>query len=121
MREFEFAGLIAERPREAAPGVPKELGLEEGLREAGAVHGNEVLSCAVALRMESACDELFANAAFPGNQDLCIGWCHLVNLLAQLRHQRTAAYQFTLLHIAHVSSTFQPASFEGVPLACWCK
>ena len=65
--QFELAGFVAIRPREAALDVTEEFGLEERFRDACAVDRDERLMGSGAGGVDRACDHFLPRAAFPGD------------------------------------------------------
>ena len=58
---------------EAAPRVAKQLGLEQGLGDAAAVHGHEGAGTPRALRVKQPGDDFLASAGFAKDQHLGVG------------------------------------------------
>src|SRR5262249_25886773 len=69
VRVLELPGLTSMGAREGALLVAEELGLEQPLRDRGAVDLDEGPVAAHRCRMDGACDEVLADAAFPANED----------------------------------------------------
>jgi hypothetical protein len=91
VRHFELARLVTIGPGEAALDVTEQLRLEERLRQAGAVHRDEVVVLPRPLGMDGPGDDFLARAAFARNKHLCIGSGDAEDLLTKLLHQGTRA------------------------------
>src|SRR6185295_8052999 len=70
---FEEAFACRGGTGEGAARVPEELALEERFGDGGAVHGDEGPVGAAAVGMNRLGDELFAGAAFAGDEDRRVG------------------------------------------------
>jgi hypothetical protein len=66
---LELAGLPAVRPGEGALLVAEELGLEQAVRNRGAIDLDERPVAASRVRMDGAGDEVFPDAALAPDQD----------------------------------------------------
>src|SRR5262249_37434515 len=93
VRHLELARLVAIGAGEAASDVPEELGLEERLGEAGAVHGDEVHRRPRAVDVNALRDHFLADAAFARDQNLGVGFRDSLDLLAELGHLPAVANQ----------------------------
>src|SRR5215212_2349034 len=60
--QLELASLVSVRAGEAAFDVPEQLGFEQGLRQSGAIHGDEGSASAQALAMDSAGHQLLPDS-----------------------------------------------------------
>ena len=98
---LELAGLVAIGAGEAALDVAEELGLEERLGQTGAVDGDEGLVGARAVGVDGARDELLADAALAGDEDLGVGAGDALDLLAQLQHLVAGSNQLRSFGISH--------------------
>ena len=72
MGELQLAGLIAVCAGETALDVTEQLGLEQRLRQAGAIDRDIFGGAAGRLVVDVRCDDVFTDAAFAGQQDLRI-------------------------------------------------
>ncbi len=70
MGELQFARLVAIGAGEAALDVSEELRFEERLGQPRAVHGDERAMGAGRVHVDRARDQVLADAAFPGNENL---------------------------------------------------
>jgi hypothetical protein len=70
IRRLQLADLVAVRAGEAALDVSKELGLEERLRQTGAVDRDEGTAAAGRFRVQCPGDEILADAALASHEDL---------------------------------------------------
>ena len=70
---FEQAAFVAVRVGEAAADMAEELGLEQRLRDARAVQGDQPPVRSPAALVNKLGDNLFAHSAFAGNQDFGVG------------------------------------------------
>ena len=78
--ELELARLVAIGTGEASLYVSEQLGLQERLRQTGAVDGDERPAAAPALPVDIRCDELFADASLASDQHGCRRGCQRPDL-----------------------------------------
>ena len=91
VRLLQHAHLVAVGVRERAFHVAEQLRLEEGLRDAGAVHRHQRLSCPAGMEVDELRDQILADAAFPRDQNLGIAFGHaLCETADRLDHGATA-------------------------------
>ena len=70
--DLEQTRLVAIGAREAAAHVAEQLGLEQRVRQAGAVERDERRRGAGAALMNQSCDDFLADARLTGHQNLGI-------------------------------------------------
>ena len=99
--ELELADLVAIGAREGALDVAEQLRFEQRFRKAGAVHGDQLPRGARAAPVDGAGDELLADAALAGDQDLGVGPRDPLDLLDQLDDRGARADQFTVALRSH--------------------
>jgi hypothetical protein len=80
---------IAMRAGEAAPHVAEQLRLEQRLGDADAVDGHHRHVRPCAIRVDHPAGNLFAHAAFAGQQDLRVAACRVLDFDPQRVHGRT--------------------------------
>ena len=88
---LELAGLVAVGAGETALHVAEELRLEERLGNAGAVDRHKGLARPVGTVVDGSGDQLLADTALAGDEDLGVGQRNPFNLLPELRHLSTVA------------------------------
>ena len=123
VRRLELAGLVAIGAGKAALHVAEQLRLEQRLGQAGAIDRRERHVCARAAVMNAARDNLLADAALAGDQnlriaagdaiDLCLQRLHL-GALADEPHVLLAARRHAGADLLTVA-IFSSHSFHGWP------
>ena len=88
---LQHADLVAVSVREGAFDVAEQLRLEQRLRNAGAVDRHERLTGATGVAVNELCDEVLADAALAGNQDLGVAFRHALREGADRLDRGTAA------------------------------
>ena len=83
-------GLVAVRPGEAAADMSEQLGLEERVRESGAVDCHEVARPAAPGLVNHARDDFFPDAGFADDEHLGVGPRGCVDVLAEPLHRVAA-------------------------------
>ena len=96
MRELQLARLVAIGAREAALDVTEQLRLEQRLGQTRAVHRDEGAPRAARSHVDGAGDEVLADPAFAGDQDLRFAdrgaACHRQHF----HHRRASCYNYRL-------------------------
>ena len=100
--DLELALLVAIGAGEAALHVAEELGLEERLRKARAVHRDHGPSDPRATRVDGMRDQLLAHTALASDQHLRVGPRDPINLLRQLENDAARANQLCVVVTFHV-------------------
>ncbi len=98
---LELALLVAIGAGEAALHVAEELGLEQRFGQAGAVDGDHGAGGTRAPLMDRVRDELLADAALAGDQDLRIGARDALDLLRQFPNRGAAPNQLSVTLASH--------------------
>src|SRR5262249_17908088 len=117
--KFELARLVAIGASKAALHVAEQLRFEERLRKAGTVDGNEGPIRARASRMDRTRDQLLANAAFPGDQDLRVRSRDAVNLFDQLDDLLACTNQFSGAISCHTQTHSKEVTTTGAFRQPW--
>ena len=76
MGQFEAANAVGHGPREGALAVTEKFTFHQLGRDGTAINRHKVPACAVGLLVQHARQNLFAGAAFAGNQHGGVGWGH---------------------------------------------
>ena len=111
---LELAGLVAIGAREAALHVPEQLGLEQRLRDAGAVDRHEGRLAARAVRVNRAGHDFLARAALAGDEDLGVRPSDALDLRFQFCDRRALPDQLTVSVLPHCCSGGCPPSWNRV-------
>ncbi len=89
MRQLEAPWFVAIRTGEAASRVPEQFRFEQCVGECGAVHRDKGPSGARRACVNVLRDQILADAAFPGEEDLGVARGHACSGGTQLPHRRT--------------------------------
>jgi hypothetical protein len=76
--------LVSVRVCEAASDMTEQLGLQQGIRNTGAIGWKEWRSSAAASAVNHAGNNLLADAALTHDQDLCVGLAGVLDFLLNL-------------------------------------
>jgi hypothetical protein len=86
--------------------MSEQLGLEQRFRQASAVHRHERAGAPRAVRVNRLRHELFAHAAFAGNEHFGVGTRNAFDLLVQIDHRGTFTDEGVLSIASHQSFSF---------------
>jgi hypothetical protein len=86
---FEQAWFVPDCTRETASFMPKELRLQQRVREPGTVNGEHRGASTQASAMNQPCDNLLADTTFAGDEDLRVATAGPLNFLFQDADGRT--------------------------------
>ena len=97
MRLLQTAGPVTIGAGEAALGVAEQLGFEQRFRKCRAVDGHVAPSRTRGASMNVLGDEILADAALPGDEDLPVARRRARRGCADVPHRRTRAHDDRVL------------------------
>jgi len=96
---LEKAWFVLDGPRKRAFFVAEELAFHQGFGDPAAVDGDKGTIAAIAFLVDRPGDQLFAGAAFPGNEHVGLGLGQLRDHLIDMLHGRAVADDHSEMHI----------------------
>ena len=108
VRRLEQARLVAVGAGERAAHVAEQLRLEERVGQAGAVDRDELRARAGALLVDQAGEDLLADAALAGDEDLRVRPGRVLQLLAEFADRRASPDELFAVFVHRCRSCQQP-------------